>query len=210
MALPQCPVPFALIIKVRAAYEDYDVTLAGRLIQDFVCDNVSNWYVRLCRKRFWGGGMTQDKKAAYDTLHEVLVKVAVLSAPIAPFYMDRLWTDLTGDEGSVHFTLMPEADGALVDSVLEETMALAQTASSMVHALRKKVGISVKQPLAKMLVPVISDTLKERLEAAKKIILSEVNVKEMEFIADTLGIITLRIKPNFKTLGKVYGQRMKA
>ena len=198
-----------LILKVREAYEDYDVTLAGRLIQDFVCDNVSNWYVRLCRKRFWGGGMTPDKKAAYDTLHEVLVKVAMLSAPIAPFYMDRLWTDLTGEDGSVHFTCMPEADMSLIDSALEETMSIAQTASSMVHALRKKVGISVKQPLSKMLVPVISDALRERLDAARKIILTEVNVKDLEFIADTLGIITLRIKPNFKTLGKVYGQRMK-
>ena len=200
-----------LIKDVRAAYEDYDITLAGRLIQDFVCDNLSNWYVRLCRKRFWGGGLSEDKLSAYQTLYGVLKEVAMLSAPIAPFYMDRLWLDLTGGKegGSVHFTLMPEPCAEVVDKELEERMSLAQTASSMVLSLRKKVGIPVRQPLSKMVIPVISDNVRRRLSMVEGLVLPEVNVKEMEFITDTTGIITKRIKPNFKTLGKVYGARMK-
>ena len=199
----------SLIKEVRAAYEDYDITTAGRLIQDFVCDHVSNWYVRLNRKRFWGGGMSQDKLSAYQTLHEVLTDVAVLSAPIAPFFMDQLYLDLGGKEESVHYVLMPQICEEAVDIDLQERMALAQKASSMVLALRKKVSIPVRQPLAKMLVPVISDKVRNQLEDVKRLILGEVNVKEMEFIADTTGIITKKIKPNFKTLGKVYGARMK-
>ncbi len=198
-----------LIKEVRAAYEDYDITTAGRLIQDFVCDHVSNWYVRLNRKRFWGGGMSQDKLSAYQTLHEVLTDVAILSAPIAPFFMDQLYLDLGGKEESVHYVLMPQICEEAVDIDLQERMALAQKASSMVLALRKKVSIPVRQPLAKMLVPVISDKVRSQLEDVKRLILGEVNVKEMEFIADTTGIITKKIKPNFKTLGKVYGARMK-
>ena len=198
-----------LIAQVRAAYEDYDITLAGRLIQDFVCDDLSNWYVRLNRKRFWGGEMDKDKLCAYQTLYEVLKEVAVLAAPIAPFYMDRLYLDLVPGAESVHFEMMPGSDPSLVDSDLEERMALAQKASSMVLALRKKVGIPVRQPLGKLLIPVISDKVRSRLEAVKGLILSEVNVKEMEFISDTTGIITKKIKPNFKTLGKIYGPRMK-
>ena len=198
-----------LIKEVRAAYEDYDITTAGRLIQDFVCDHVSNWYVRLNRKRFWGGGMSQDKLSAYQTLHEVLTDVAILSAPIAPFFMEQLYLDLGGKEESVHYVLMPQICEEAVDIDLQERMALAQKASSMVLALRKKVSIPVRQPLAKMLVPVISDKVRNQLEDVKRLILGEVNVKEMEFIADTTGIITKKIKPNFKTLGKVYGARMK-
>ncbi len=198
----------SLVRDVTAAYEDYDITTAGRLIQDFICDHVSNWYVRLNRKRFWGGTLDAGKLAAYQTLHEVLVKTAVLSAPIAPFYMDRLWRDLTGGE-SVHFTLMPESDAGLIDSDLEERMELAQKATSMVLALRRKVNIKVRQPLSKLVIPVLSDKLRIQLEAVKSIILNEVNVKEAEFISDTAGIITKKIKPNFKTLGKVYGKRMK-
>ena len=199
----------SLVKDVRAAYEDYDVTLAGRLIQNFVCDHVSNWYVRLNRKRFWGGGLTADKLAAYQTLHEVLTKVAVLSAPIAPFFMDRLWLDLTGNDGSVHWELMPEADETLVDKDLEERMVLAQNATSMVLALRRKVNIKVRQPLSKLVIPVISTEVREQLEKVKDIILTEVNVKEAEFMADTTGIITKKIKPNFRTLGKKYGAQMK-
>ena len=199
-----------LISNVRAAYEDYDITLAGRLIQDFVCDHLSNWYVRLNRKRFWGGGLTKDKLAAYQTLYEVLKNIAILSAPIAPFYMDRLYLDLVPDgEESVHYVLMPEADMDLVDKDLEERMALAQKATSMVLALRRKVNIKVRQPLSKLVSPVISDKLRAQLEAVEGIILSEVNVKEAEFLPDTTGIITKKIKPNFKTLGKKYGARMK-
>lgn len=199
----------SLIRNVRAAYEDYDGTAAGRLIQDFVCDHVSNWYVRLNRKRFWGGKMDADKLSAYQTLHEVLVTVAKLSAPIAPFYMDQLYLDLVPGEESVHYTLMPEADETAIDEDLEQRMELAQRASSMVLALRRKVSIKVRQPLMKLMIPVISDKVRAQLDAVKDLILGEVNVKEMEFISDTTGIVTKKIKPNFKTLGKIYGKRMK-
>ena len=200
----------SLISKVRAAYEDYDVTTAGRLIQDFICDDVSNWYVRLNRKRFWGGKMDEDKLAAYQTLYEVLTDVAVLSAPIAPFYMDRLYLDLVpGGEESVHYVMMPDADASVIDSDLEERMKLAQKATSMILALRRKVSIKVRQPLQKIMIPVISDKVRKQLEAVEKLILGEVNVKEVEYISDTTGIITKKIKPNFKTLGKAYGRQMK-
>ena len=201
-----------LIREVRAAYEDYDVKTAGRLIETFVCDHVSNWYVRLNRSRFWNGD-----KDAFQTLYDVLMDIAVLAAPIAPFFMDQLYLDLSAchserSEGigeSVHYVLMPEADASVIDTELEERMELAQQATSMVLALRKKVGIPVRQPLGKMLVPVISDAVRARLQAVKSLILTEVNVKEMEFVEDTTGILTKKIKPNFKTLGKVYGARMK-
>ena len=193
-----------LIREVKAAYEDYDVKTAGRLIETFVCDHVSNWYVRLNRSRFWSGD-----KDAFQTLYDVLMDVAILSAPIAPFFMDQLYLDLGGQSESVHYVLMPESDASVIDPELEERMELAQQATSMVLALRKKVGIPVRQPLAKMLVPVISDAVRARLEAVKGLILAEVNVKEMEFVTDTTGILTKKIKPNFKTLGKVYGARMK-
>ncbi|MCQ2141800.1 MAG: isoleucine--tRNA ligase [Bacteroidales bacterium] len=199
----------SLIKQVRAAYEDYDVTTAGRLIQDFVCDHVSNWYVRLNRKRFWGGGLTEDKQAAYQTLYEVLKNVALLAAPIAPFYMEQLYLDLVPAAQSVHFELMPEYSESLIDADLEQRMALAQTATSMVLALRRKVNIKVRQPLSKLIIPVLSDTVKVQLEKVKDLLLGEVNVKEAEFISDTTGIITKKIKPNFKTLGKVYGKQMK-
>ena len=198
-----------LIKDVRAAYEEYDITLAGRLIQEFVCDNLSNWYVRLGRKRFWGGDMNQDKLSAYQTLYEVLKNVAVLAAPIAPFYMDQLYLDLVPGAESVHYVLMPDADASVIDTDLEERMALAQTATSMVLALRRKVSIKVRQPLSKIVIPVLSDKVRGQLEAVKKLILNEVNVKEAEFIADATGLITMKIKPNFKTLGKVYGKQMK-
>ena len=195
---------------VTAAYEDYDITTAGRLIQDFVCDDLSNWYVRLNRKRFWGGKMDEDKLSAYQTLYEVLVDVAVMAAPIAPFYMDRLYLDLVQDgEESVHYVMMPSCDESVIDKDLEERMSLAQKATSMVLALRRKVSIKVRQPLSKLVIPVISDKVRDQFEQVKEIILSEVNVKEAEFIFDTTGIITKKIKPNFKTLGKAYGRQMK-
>ena len=199
----------SLVRDVRAAYEDYDVTLAGRLIQTFVCDHLSNWYVRLNRKRFWGGGLTPDKQAAYETLYSVLKTVALLSAPIAPFYSDELWRDLVPESECVHFERMPEADESLIDKDLEERMELAQKATSMVLALRRKVNIKVRQPLAKMLIPVISDSVRAQLEQVKNLILTEVNVKEAEFLADTTGVITKKIKPNFRVLGKKYGAQMK-
>lgn len=198
-----------LIGKTIAAYEDYDLTLAGRLVQDFVCDDLSNWYIRLNKKRLWGSGLSEDKISAYQTLHEVLKTVALLAAPIAPFFMDRLYTDLVPEAESVHFEAMPQSREDLVDSALEDSMEFAQKASSMVLALRKKVGINVRKPLAKVLVPVIDDTVKSHIEKVKDIFLTEVNVKEIEFLHDTVGIITKKIKPNFKTLGKVYGKRMK-
>jgi isoleucyl-tRNA synthetase len=198
-----------VIRDVRAAYEDYDVKTAGRILENFVCDDVSNWYVRLNRARYWAGEMTADKNAAYSTLYAVLKNVAVLAAPIAPFYMDQLYKDLGGELDSVHFTLMPEADEKVIDPALEERMALAQQATSMMLALRKKVNIPVRQPLLKVMIPVISEKVRAQLEAVKAIVLAEVNVKEMEFIADTTGIMSLRIKPNFKVLGKTYGARMK-
>ena len=198
-----------LVADVRAAYDNYDVTLAGRLIQDFVCDNLSNWYVRLGRKRFWGGGMTADKLAAYRTMYKVLVTVAQLGAPIAPFFMDRLYCDLVPGAENVHFTLMPEVDSAAQDKELELRMNLAQRASSMVLALRRKVNIKVRQPLSKLVIPVLDSRTRDRLEAVKQLILGEVNVKEAEFVEDSAGLVTKKIKPNFKTLGKRYGVRMK-
>ena len=198
-----------LIKNVREAYEDYDITTAGRLIQDFVCDDLSNWYIRLNKKRLWGKGLGEDKMSAYQTLHEALSSIALLGAPIAPFFMDRLYLDLVEGKESVHFESMPDYDAALVDEGLEESMAFAQKASSMVLALRKKVGINVRKPLAKVMVPVMDDEVKAHIEKVKDIFLTEVNVKELEFIHDTTGIITKKIKPNFKTLGKKYGKRMK-
>ena len=198
-----------LVSQVLAAYEDYDITTAGRLIQDFVCDEVSNWYVRLNRKRYWGGEKGADKDAAYQTLHEILVKVAILGAPIAPFYMDRLYRDLTGSATSVHFVLMPKVAAEQIDADLEESMALAQKACSLVHSLRKLHHLNVRQPLSKVVVPVISEKVRSQLGRFSDLVLGEVNVKELEFIADTTGILTLKIKQNFKTLGKVYGKRMK-
>lgn len=203
-----------LIAKVRGCYENYDITGAGRLIQDFVCDDLSNWYVRLNRKRFWGGKMDESKLAAYQTLYQALETVAVLGAPIAPFFMERLFCDLnavtgTHSETSVHLTMMPESDARYVDDDLEERMSLAQRLSSMVLALRRKVNIKVRQPLAKMFIPVLDARIEEQLEKVRSLVLGEVNVKNVEYIKDTTGIIVKKIKPNFKTLGKTYGKRMK-
>jgi isoleucyl-tRNA synthetase len=198
-----------MVKKVTDAYDDYDLTTAGRLVQDFVCNNLSNWYVRLNRKRFWGGGMTADKLAAYQTLYECLVKVALLAAPIAPFYADRLYTDLVPGSESVHCELMPVYCPGSVDSGLEERMDLAQKSSSMILALRRKVNIKVRQPLAKIIVPVVSDKVQKQFEKVENLILTETDVKEVEYIHDISGVITRRIKPNFRTLGKKYGKRMK-
>ena len=198
----------SLVRDVRAAYEQYDITTAGRLIQDFVCDMLSNWYVRLGRKRFWGGGLSKDKLSAYQTLHGVLRTVALLSAPIAPFYSDELWQDL-GAAGSIHLAEMPEADAALIDPDLEERMALAQKATSLVLALRRKVNIKVRQPLSRLVIPVLSEKVRQQLLQVKDIILTEVNVKDASFVDDAGSLITYKIKPNFRSLGKRYGARMK-
>ncbi len=200
----------SLVKNVVAAYEDYDITTAGRLIQDFVCDHLSNWYVRLNRKRFWGGSLDKDKLAAYQTLYEALVDVALLSAPIAPFFSEKLYLDLVPEAESVHFKAMPVCDPAKIDKDLEERMDLAQRASSMVLALRRKINTKVRQPLSKLIIPVLDAKVKEQLEKVRKLLLTEVNVKELEFITDTAGLITKKIKPNFKTLGKKYGAQMKS
>ena len=153
--------------------------------------------------------MDTDKLSAYQTLYQVLVAISKLAAPIAPFFMDRLYLDLVEGEESVHYVSMPEYDEKVVDKDLEERMALAQRATSMILALRRKAEINVRKPLSKVIIPVIDSKVKEQLEAVKELILSEVNVKEAEFISDTTGLITKKIRPNFKTLGKIYGKQMK-
>ncbi|MDE5636433.1 MAG: class I tRNA ligase family protein, partial [Alistipes sp.] len=203
-----------LVKDVTASLENYDPTPAARAIQEFVCENLSNWYVRLNRKRFWGGEMNEDKLAAYQTLYTCLETVAMLSAPFAPFISDRIFCDLNAVSGrhteeSVHLSTFPAADESLVDSELEQTMALAQRVSSMVLALRRKVGIKVRQPLTKILVPVLDPAMAAHIEAVKGLIMNEVNIKEIELIEKTTGLITKRIKPNFKTLGPRYGKYMK-
>ncbi len=198
-----------LVKRVTASLEDYDPTPAARAISDFVNENLSNWYVRLNRKRFWGGGMTTDKLAAYQTLYQCLKTVALLSAPFAPFISDKLYRDLTGGGESVHLAAFPVCDETAVDASLEEKMDIAQRVSSMVLALRRKVNIKVRQPLSKIMMPVLDPALKEAVEAVKGLILSEVNVKELEYIVDTTGVLVKKIKPNFKTLGPRYGKQMK-
>ena len=203
-----------LVKEVTDSLENYDPTPAARAIQDFVGENLSNWYVRLNRKRFWGGTMDRDKLAAYQTLYTCLETVAQLSAPFAPFISDRIFRDLNAvsgahDCGSVHLSVFPKADESLIDSELEDMMSLAQRISSMVLALRRKVNIKVRQPLTKIMVPVLDPTTAKHIEAVKGLILGEVNVKELELISNTAGVITKRIKPNFKTLGPKYGKYMK-
>ena len=204
----------SLIKEVTEAYEKYEPTRAGRAIQDFVIENLSNWYVRLNRKRFWGGGLTRDKLAAYQTLYTCLETVTMLAAPFAPFISDRIFTDLNAVSGrhkdeSVHLAAFPTADERLIDARLEEMMSLAQKVSSMVLALRRKVSIKVRQPLTKILIPVLDPATAEHISAVKNLIMNEVNVKEIELIEKTTGLITKRIKPNFKTLGPRYGKWMK-
>ncbi len=202
-----------LIKNVTDAYESYEPTRAGRAIQDFVIENLSNWYVRLSRKRYWGGEYSEDKVSAYQTLYTCLETIAVLSAPIAPFYMDKLFGDLNQaaghHNGSIHLADFPKARPELIDKALEERMELAQKISSMVLGLRRKVQLRVRQPLSKLIIPILNDAMTGQLEAVKNIILSEVNVKEIEYITDTTGVLVKRIKPNFKTLGPKYGKYMK-
>jgi isoleucyl-tRNA synthetase len=204
----------SLIKEVRNSYDEYDLTRAGRAIQDFVTENLSNWYVRLNRKRYWGGEYDKDKIAAYQTLYTCLEKVSLLAAPIAPFYMDRLFMDLnniTGryKEDSVHLAMFPGYDESLIDADLEERMDIAQKISSMILGLRRKVSIRVRQPLARIMVPVPDDSFRAKFEAVQDLIMAEVNVKDVEFIDDTASIVKRKIKPNFKTLGPRYGRLMK-
>ncbi len=202
-----------LVKNVDACYNEYEPTRAGRLINDFVNDNLSNWYVRLCRKRFWGAGYTEDKLAAYQTLYVCLETVAKLMAPIAPFYADKLYMDLVRTTGrdsvaSVHLAQFPVCDDALVDKELEVRMEMAQKVSSMGLALRKKVNIIVKQPLQKLMIPVDAE-MKARLEAVKPLIMNEVNVKEIDFVEGASDILVKKVKCNFKILGKKFGALMK-
>ena len=203
----------SLIKEVDEQLSAYEPTRAGRAISDFVNDNLSNWYVRLNRKRFWGGAMTDDKLSAYQTLYTCLETVAKLMAPIAPFYADRLYTDLTTatgrDNRSVHLANFPVSCDRYIDSALEERMQIAQSMTSMVLALRRKVNIKVRQPLTTLMVPVLNQNQQTHIEAVKDLVLSEVNVKEMKFVDNAAGILVKRVKPDFKKLGPRYGKIMK-
>lgn len=204
----------SLIIEVEEAYASYEPTRAARAIQEFVDEHLSNWYVRLCRRRFWRGELNTDKLAAYQTLYRCLEVISQLMAPIAPFYADRLFRDLNETTGrqladSVHLALFPKADAKLIDKALEGRMQLAQDICSMVLSLRKKENIRVRQPLQKIMVPVLDPQQQAQIEAVAELIMSEVNVKEIEFLTDSSGVITKKIKPNFKTLGPKYPKQMK-
>jgi isoleucyl-tRNA synthetase len=204
----------SLIKEVDEYYDAYEPTRAGRLISDFVNDHLSNWYVRLNRRRFWGGGMTADKLSAYQTLYTSLETVSKLMAPISPFYSDRLFTDLASVTGrdraeSVHLTDFPVCDESVINRTLENRMQIAQTISSMVLALRRKVSIKVRQPLQTIMVPALNDEQKANIEAIKILIFNEVNVKELNFVDNASGILVKKIKPDFKKLGPRYGKIMK-
>ncbi|MCB2221070.1 MAG: isoleucine--tRNA ligase [Bacteroidetes bacterium] len=204
----------SLIKIVDASYDDYEPTRAGRAISDFLDQHLSNWYVRLSRRRFWKGDYSKDKISAYQTLYRCLEVIAQLAAPIAPFFMEKLFTDLNSVTGrdkndSVHLTDFPTADVSLIDKDLEERMELAQTISSMILSLRKKTNIRVRQPLNKIMIPLTETGLKEKIDAVKQLILSEVNVKEIEYLKDD-SILVKQVKPNFKKLGPKYGKMMKS
>ena len=205
----------SLIKDVDACYNDYEPTKAGRLITDFVNDNLSNWYVRLNRKRFWGSSMSADKLSAYQTLYTCLETVAKLMAPIAPFYADRLYMDLISVTGrdnvvSVHLANFPVADESLINTELEARMQMAQDVTSMVLALRRKVNIKVRQPLQCIMIPVVDEDQKRHIEAVKDLIMSEVNVKEVRFVEGASGVLVKKVKCDFKKLGPKFGKQMKA
>jgi isoleucyl-tRNA synthetase len=206
----------SLIKKVDDCFENLDPTRAGRLISTFVNDNLSNWYVRLNRKRFWGGEQTQDKLSAYQTLYTCLETVAKLMAPIAPFYADRLYQDLTkvtgrdGKHESVHLALFPVCDDKCINKTLEAQMQVAQDITSMVLALRRKVMIKVRQPLQCIMIPCISKEQRAHIEAVKDLIKSEVNVKEVKFVDNTDSLLVKKVKLDFKKLGPKFGKNMKA
>ena len=204
-----------LIKEVDTCYNEYEPTKAGRLISDFVNDNLSNWYVRLNRKRFWGGEFTQDKLSAYQTLYTCLETVAKLMAPVSPFYADRLYTDLitaTGRDNvvSVHLAEFPKYQEEMIDKELEARMQMAQDVTSMVLALRRKVNIKVRQPLQCIMVPVVDEEQKAHIEAVKNLIMNEVNVKEVRFVDGAAGVLVKKVKCDFKKLGPKFGKQMKA
>ncbi len=202
-----------LVKEVNEQYNSYEPTRAGRAISDFVNDNLSNWYVRLNRKRFWGGSMDEDKLSAYQTLYTCLETVAKLMAPIAPFYADRLYADLTQATGrdtqSVHLSRFPVSDDSCIDKQLEARMQIAQDITSMVLALRRKVNIKVRQPLSTLMIPVLDAEQQAHIEAVRELVLNELNVKELKFIDNAAGILVKRVKPDFKKLGPRYGKIMK-
>tara|TARA_B110000879_G_scaffold180668_1_gene237467 strand:- start:1094 stop:4495 length:3402 start_codon:yes stop_codon:yes gene_type:complete len=204
-----------LMNSVDTAYSEYEPTRAGRLLQEFVTENLSNWYVRLCRRRFWKGEYAQDKISAYQTLFTCLVNIAKMASPIAPFFTDRLYKDLMNatdlpKEESVHLTLFPEGDDNLIDGDLETRMQMAQNITSMVLSLRKKEKMRVRQPLQKVMIPASGEKMKEQINAIKDLVLSEVNVKELDFMEEDSNILVKEIKANFKALGPKYGKQMKA
>ncbi|MBX0291878.1 isoleucine--tRNA ligase [Hymenobacter sp. HSC-4F20] len=213
----------SLILEVRGHYDSYDPTKAARAIQDFVTDQLSNWHVRLSRRRFWKGELTPDKKAAYETLQECLVVVAQLMAPVAPFFAEWLYKNMTDGmrteavakntplaPESIHLTLLVKADETRIDKALEERMELAQRISSLTHSLRKKSVLKVRQPLQRILVPVFNETTREQVGKVEDLICAEVNVKHVEFLDDTSGVLVKSVKPNFKRLGQQYGAKLKA
>ena len=204
-----------LVKNVDTCYNEYEPTKAGRLISEFVNDNLSNWYVRLNRKRFWGGGMTQDKLSAFQTLYTCLETVAKLMAPIAPFYADMLYSDLTEVTGrdnvvSVHLAKFPEYKEEMIDKELEAHMQMAQDVTSMVLALRRKVNIKVRQPLQCIMIPVVDEEQRAHIEAVKALIMNEVNVKEIQFVDGAAGVLVKKVKCDFKKLGPKFGKQMKA
>ena len=200
-----------LIKDVETALDDYEPTRAARAINDFVIDNLSNWYVRLNRKRFWGGGLTEDKLSAYQTLYTCLKTIAQLMAPVSPFYADRLYRDLMGDDTkSVHLSMWPAVDEKAIDKALEERMDVAQRVTSMVLSLRRKSNLKVRQPLSAMMIPALDERQRNDLESMRELILNEVNVKEMRIVGNDEGVLVKRIKPDFKKLGPKLGKQMKA
>jgi len=200
----------SLVKEVTEQFDDYEPTRATRAISDFVSENLSNWYVRLNRKRFWGGEMNEDKLAAYQTLYQCLETVALLMAPVSPFYSDMLYRDLTGSSKSIHLAHYPVADDNVIDSALEHRMAMAQKVTSMVLALRRKQNLKVRQPLTAIMIPVSDETQRAAIEAVSDLITSEVNVKGIKFVGNDEGILVKKVKPDFKKLGPKYGKIMKA
>jgi len=204
----------SLIAEVDAHYMAFEPKKAGRAIQDFVNENLSNWYVRLCRRRFWKGEPSKDKSSAYQTLYTCLDVVAKLMSPIAPFFADRLFLDLNSvtekdNSESVHLTEMPEAEQEAIDIDLEQRMEIAQKVTSLILSIRKREKIRVRQPLAKVMIPILNEKFGRQLKAVENLIISEVNVKELEYLKETAGVIEKTIKANFKTLGPKYGKQMK-
>ena len=198
-----------LVKTVKESLDDYELTRAARAISEFVNDNLSNWYVRLCRKRFWGGEMDTDKLAAYQTLYTCLLTVAKLIAPFAPFYADRLYRDLTATDESVHLTRFPEIDEKIIDKALEERMATAQTITSLVLSLRRRANIKVRQPLLRIMVPAVDEHQREAIAAIRDLITNEVNVKDLQLVSSDDGVLVKRVKPDFKKLGPKHGKMMK-